>query len=56
MEEAGIYTTSVNESTIDESPFAYKPMDEIMENIKDTVEVVKVIRSIYNFKAGAEAK
>lgn len=48
----GIYTTSVNESTIDESPFAYKPMEEILEHIKDTVEVEKIIKPIYNFKAG----
>lgn len=48
---SGIYSTSVTESTIDESPFVYKPMDEIMENIKDTVEVVERITPIYNFKA-----
>ncbi len=47
----GIYTTSVNQSTIDESPMAYKPMDEILENIKDTVEIVKIIKPVYNFKA-----
>ena len=47
----GIYTTSVNEDTIDESPFAYKPMEEILEHIKDTVTVEKIIKPIYNFKA-----
>lgn len=47
----GIYTTSVNQSTIDESPMAYKTMDEIIENIKDTVEIVDIIKPIYNFKA-----
>ena len=47
----GIYSSSVMESTIDESPMVYKPMDEIMENIKDTVDVVKVIKPVYNFKA-----
>jgi tRNA-splicing ligase RtcB len=47
----GIYTTSVNESTIDESAFAYKPMQEIIDNIQDTVEIIKVIKPIYNFKA-----
>ena len=46
-----IYTTSVNEQTIDESPFAYKPMDEIVKNIEDTVEIEKIIKPIYNFKA-----
>ncbi len=47
----GIFTTCVNSSTIDESAFAYKPMEEIMENIKDTVDIVDVIKPIYNFKA-----
>lgn len=47
----GIYTTSVNRSTIDESPMAYKPIEEIVANIQDTVEIVKVIKPIYNFKA-----
>lgn len=46
-----IYTTSVNESTIDESPMAYKPMQEIIDCIKDTVEIEKIIKPIYNFKA-----
>ena len=48
----GIYTTSVSRSTIDESPMAYKPMNEILEHIKDTVEIVKIIKPVYNFKAG----
>ncbi len=48
---SGIYTTSVNEQTIDEAPFVYKPMEEIIEHIKDTVEVEKIIKPIYNFKA-----
>lgn len=47
----GIYSTSVCTSTIDESPFVYKPMQEIMDNIKDTVEIVDIIKPIYNFKA-----
>lgn len=47
----GIYTTSVNQSTIDESPMVYKPIDEIVENIKDTVDIIKIIKPIYNFKA-----
>ena len=47
----GIFTTSVNTSTIDESPMAYKTMDEIVGNIKDTVEIVDIIKPIYNFKA-----
>lgn len=47
----GIYTTSVVEETIDESPFVYKPMHEILDNIKDTVEVERIIKPIYNFKS-----
>ncbi len=47
----GIYTTSINEDTIDESPFVYKPMQEIIDNIRDTVDVIKIIKPIYNFKA-----
>ena len=47
----GIFTTSVNTSTNDESPMAYKTMDEIIGNIKDTVEIIQIIKPIYNFKA-----
>lgn len=47
----GIYTTSVAQDTIDESPMAYKPMAEILNNIGDTVVVERVIKPIYNFKA-----
>lgn len=47
----GIFTTSVKESTIDEAPMAYKPIDEIIENTKDTIEIVDIIRPLYNFKA-----
>ena len=47
----GIYTTSVNASTLVESPMVYKPMEEIVENIADTVEILKIIKPIYNFKA-----
>jgi RNA-splicing ligase RtcB len=47
----GIYTTSVNLSTLDEAPMAYKPMQEILDNIQDTVTVNKIIKPIFNFKA-----
>ncbi|WP_313562392.1 RtcB family protein [Ruminiclostridium cellobioparum] len=47
----GIFTTSVSVDTLDEAPFAYKPMNEIIENIKDTVEINSIIKPIYNFKA-----
>ena len=46
-----VYSTSVASETIDEAPFAYKPMQEIIDNIQDTVEIEKIIRPIYNFKA-----
>ena len=46
----GIYSTCVSPSTIDESPQAYKPSEEIEENIKDSVEVKEVIKPVYNFK------
>lgn len=48
---AGIYTTSVHESTIDEAPMAYKPMEAIVSNIHPTVEINAVIRPVYNFKS-----
>jgi len=47
----GIYSTTINRSTIDEAPFAYKPMEEIIANIGDTAEIVKRIKPLYNFKA-----
>jgi hypothetical protein len=47
----GIYTTSVAPSTIDESPFVYKPMNEIIKNIKETVDIVSCIKPVYNYKA-----
>ena len=47
----GIYSTSISHDTIDEAPMVYKPMEEIIEHIKDTVEVIKIIKPIYNFKA-----
>ncbi len=50
----GIYSTSVGRSTLDECPMAYKGMADILDNIGPTAEVVKVIRPIYNFKAGEE--
>lgn len=53
-EMAGIYTTSVGNSTLDECPMAYKPMENIIKNIGDTVQIQKIIRPVYNFKAGEE--
>ena len=48
----GIYTTSIDRSTLDEAPQAYKPMQEILDAITDTVDVLKIIKPIYSFKAG----
>lgn len=50
----GIYTTCVSKDTLDESPMSYKPMQEIIDNIGDTVDIVNIIKPIYNFKAGGE--
>ncbi|MFJ7953393.1 RtcB family protein [Lysinibacillus sp. NPDC096418] len=52
----GIWTTSVSEETLDEAPMAYKPMNEITSVIEETVDIVKVIRPVYNFKASEAMK
>ncbi|MFB4345823.1 RtcB family protein [Bacillus sp. BR_7] len=46
-----VWTTSVVESTIDEAPMVYKPMDEIIENTKETIDIKHIIKPLYNFKA-----
>lgn len=51
-EMQGIFTTTATEATLDESPMAYKPMQEIVELISPTVDIVKIIKPLYNFKAG----
>ncbi len=50
----GVYTTSVGADTIDECPMAYKPMEEIIANIEDTVSITGIIKPVYNFKNGSE--
>ena len=50
----GIYTTSVNESTIDEAPMAYKALEDIIDVIRDSVDVLEVMKPVYNFKATEE--
>ena len=47
----GIYTTSVNENTIDEAPMAYKSLEDIIDVIRESVDVIEVLKPIYNFKA-----
>ena len=50
----GIYTTSVNESTIDEAPMAYKSLEDIIDVIRDSVDVIDIIKPVYNFKAAED--
>ena len=50
----GIYSTTVTKSTIDEAPFAYKPMEEIIANIGDTADIIKTLKPLYNFKAAGD--
>ena len=47
----GIFTTSVNESTLDEAPMAYKSLEDIIDVITESVDVVEEIKPVYNFKA-----
>ena len=47
----GIYTTSVNEATIDEAPMAYKSLKDIVDVIRESVDVIEILKPIYNFKA-----
>lgn len=54
-EMQGIYSSSVSRETLDESPMAYKPMDAILSQIGETVEILERITPVYNFKAGEEA-
>ena len=51
MREAGIYSTTVDGSTLDECPMAYKGMKDIVDNIAPTAEIIKILKPIYNFKA-----
>ena len=50
-EMAGIYSTSVNEATLDEAPMAYKSLADIIDVIAESVDVIEVLKPIYNFKA-----
>ena len=47
-----VYTTAVNENTLDEAPMAYKSLADIIDVIEDSVDVIEVLKPIYNFKAG----
>ena len=50
-EMKGVYTTCVTKETLDESPMAYKSMDEIVAQIGPTAEIIERVRPVYNFKA-----
>ena len=50
----GIYTTSVNENTIDESPMAYKSLEDIIDVVSESVDVIEVIKPVFNFKASED--
>ncbi|MBQ6374244.1 MAG: RtcB family protein [Clostridia bacterium] len=50
-EMAGVYTTSVSEATLDEAPMAYKSLHDIIDVIRESVDVIEVLKPIYNFKA-----
>ena len=50
----GIFTTSVSRETLDEAPMAYKPMEQIVSRIGETVEIERIIKPVYNFKAGED--
>ena len=51
---AGIYSSCISRNTIDESPAAYKPMAEIVDQIGETVKITAILKPVYNFKAGGE--
>lgn len=46
-----VYSTSVCAGTLDEAPMAYKPIEEIIANIADTVDIISIIKPVYNFKS-----
>lgn len=55
-EMKGIYSSCVGAATLDEAPFAYRPMEEIAGQIGDTVEIQEILTPVYNFKAGSKKK
>ena len=52
----GIYTTSVNENTIDEAPMVYKSLDDIIDVINESVDIIEVIKPVFNFKASEDQR
>ena len=55
-EMKGIYSSCIGKDTLDEAPFAYRKMEEIMEALSDTVKIDKILRPLYNYKAGSSLK
>ena len=53
-EMKGIYSTCIGKDTLDEAPFAYRSINDIANAISDTVTINKIIKPVYNFKAGSE--
>ena len=51
----GIYTTSVNEKTLDEAPMAYKSLEDIIDVIRDSVDIIDIMKPVYNFKASDDS-
>ena len=47
----GIYSTSVNKDTLDEAPMAYKSLEDIIDVISETVDIIDIMKPVYNFKA-----
>lgn len=54
QEMKGIYSSSISKATLDEAPFAYRRIDEILHHIGETVTVKKILQPVYNFKAGGK--
>ena len=48
---AGVYTTSVNQSTLDEAPMAYKSLNDIVDVIGETVDIIDIMKPVYSFKS-----
>ena len=47
----GIYSSSINQATLDEAPMAYKSLEDILNVLENTVDIIEVLKPIYNFKA-----
>ena len=50
----GIYSSCIGKDTLDEAPFAYRSLDDMLDVIQDTVNITNMLRPVYNFKAGGK--